>query len=102
MPSGRDSARGSARDAMFAMPSRAPTAPASNHPDRMDPAAFIAKMRETKAAEAKKKAHDEVAGLQGYNQYSRPKVRRAGEGEQEQEQHYAQHCVMCATLCRGL
>ena len=39
-----------------------------------DPEEFLAKIRAHKAADAKAKAKHEVDALQGYNQYSRPKV----------------------------
>tara|TARA_B110000305_G_scaffold217773_1_gene257370 strand:- start:54 stop:644 length:591 start_codon:yes stop_codon:yes gene_type:complete len=39
-----------------------------------DPEEFLAKMRATKALEAREKALAEVDALQGYNPYSRPKV----------------------------
>ncbi|GMH56759.1 hypothetical protein TrRE_jg10467 [Triparma retinervis] len=52
------------RGAMF-------SAPAESH---VDPEEFLARMRATKAAETKAKAKSEVAALDGYNPYSRPKV----------------------------
>ena len=43
-------------------------------PESLSPQAFIARMRETQKADAFAKAKAEVGALQGYNQYSRPKV----------------------------
>jgi hypothetical protein len=55
---------GRSRNAMFSAPSEG----------AVDPEEFLARMRATKAAESKAKAKNEVAALEGYNPYSRPKV----------------------------
>ena len=55
-----------------------PPRPATSAPapeQSIDPEEFLARMRATKAAEAKAAAKAEVSELSGYNQYSRPKVR---------------------------
>ena len=67
----------SARNHMFSAPSpnrSRPGTSTSTSGGATDPEEFLAKMRATKALEAREKALAEVDALQGYNPYSRPKV----------------------------